>query len=380
MTRSAGRGRKYLIDATMIRGGGGFTHLVNTVPELVLQAPEDHFRVLCGSERVAAALPTAPNLDVVSLGEMGLRERFRFTYLGAARYAKQWGADLYFSASEMAPLNAPCPTIAAFQNANVTNMGRGQSLTPKQKLRFRLLNRIARFTARRVDRALFVSDWAAGEMGEALGIPEARRAAIPHGIDPTRWRRDPEAEAQLQPYILAVSSIYPYKNYVRLIEAYAELARQGDTPDLVIVGDNQDEQHYQDMLAAREATGEVAEQIYIVGEVSYDEVHDFYKNASLFVFPSWLESFGIPLLEAMASDTPIVASDLPVFREIARDAALYADPHDPKAIAGAMAEALYVPGAARQLVKAGRERLREYTWQRSASQLLALFRDTVAAR
>ena len=96
--------------------------------------------------------------------------------------------------------------------------------------------------------------------------------------------------------------------------------------------------------------------------------------------PSCLETFGHPLLEAMASEVPVVASDLPVFREVAADAAFYADPHNPESLAGAMEAALFLTGAREMLVKRGRERVREFTWERSAERLLSLFHEVIAER
>jgi len=119
--------------------------------------------------------------------------------------------------------------------------------------------------------------------------------------------------------------------------------------------------------------------IHIVGEVPYAEVRRYYAEASLFVFPSHLETFGHPLLEAMASDLPLVAADTPVFREIAGDAAFYGDPLSPPALADAVQAAL-VPGAARQLVKRGRERLAHFTWERSAASLVSMFQSVLAER
>lgn len=376
-------GRRFIIDATMIHGGGGFTHLLNILPEFARLAPGDRFRVLCSDRRVAERLPVAANIEVRFLGPMSLRERLRFTYREAARHAAEWGADLYFSESEMAPLDAPCATIAAFQNANVTDLGRAHKLRWKRRIRLHMLNAIARMSARRCDRVMFVSESSASEMGAALHVPVERRAAIPHGIDPARWRR-PTRRALApheRPYILSVGSIYAYKNYVRLIEAYADVARRHpDVPDLVIVGDEQDGDYSRRMKQARDATGELAEAIHLVGDVSYEEIHHYYHGASLFVLPSHLETFGIPLLEAMASGVPIVASDMPVFREVARDAAVYADPFDVPALANAISEVLYRPAAAAGLVKRGQERVREFTWQRSATRLLSLFHAAIRDR
>ena len=127
-----------------------------------------------------------------------------------------------------------------------------------------------------------------------------------------------------------------------------------------------------------DATG--AAHIQIVGEVPYSEIAAWYRGAELSVFPSYLETFGYPLPEAMAAEVPLVASDIPVFREIAGDAAFYADPHRPDELAAAMASALLSPAARETLVKRGRERLREFSWDATATRLLSLFENVLAKR
>jgi glycosyltransferase involved in cell wall biosynthesis len=130
------------------------------------------------------------------------------------------------------------------------------------------------------------------------------------------------------------------------------------------------------MEEARTATGAVAKHVHILGEVPYAQVRRYYAGASIFVFPSYLETFGHPMLEALASELPVVASDIPVFHEIAGAAALYADPHDAAALSHAMEEALTVPEIREALRKRGRDRLREFGWERAAARLSAVF-DTV---
>jgi glycosyltransferase involved in cell wall biosynthesis len=376
----AGRSRRIVVDGSMARNGGGFTYLVNIVPQLARLAPEHCFRLFVGSARIADAIPSAPNLEVDLLPEAGIPERLRFTYLEAPRRAAAWGAELYFSVGGYAPVSAKFPVIASFQNlAAFTEMGRDWPL--RQRLRFRALNALARLSARSCDRILFVSEDSAQSIGEAIGIPLERRAVVHHGIDLESWGQKVPRASRSRPYILSVSSIYRYKNYVRLIEAYAALARRRPSlPDLVIVGDDQDPDYARRMEAARAATGALASRIHILGEVPYAEVCRYYAGASLFVMPSCLESFGLPLLEAMASEVPLVASDLPVFREIAADAAFYADPHSSESLAGAMEEALFLAGAREMLIKRGRERVREFTWDRSAEGLLNLFHQVIAER
>jgi glycosyltransferase involved in cell wall biosynthesis len=348
---------RVLIDGTMARGGGGFTYLVNILPHLTRLARQDRFRLLIRSERLARALPELPNLEVELLPPVGLGGRLRFTHVEIPRMAEVWGADLFFSAGETAPIWAPCPTIASFRNPNVfTNLDLGWSW--KQVLRLHTLRALARVSAWRCDRVMFVSNDSAEWIGDSLRLPAERRTVIHHGIDRDKWRPGAERAGHPWPYILSVSSIYRYKNFVRLIEAYSELAQMNaDVPDLVIIGDDQDPEYSERMEEARLETGSLAENIHILGEVPYEDIRAYYAGAELFVFPSYLETFGHPLLEAMASEVPVVAADIPVFREIAADAALYADPHSPTSIARAMESALFGLETRKLLTKRGVEAL-----------------------
>jgi len=372
-------GRQFIIDGSMNKAGGGFTYLVNIVPELARQAPNDRFRILLTDQKLADSIQPAPNVEIDYLGPLGLGDRFRFTYGAAARLAEDWNTALYFSASDWLPPNTKCPGVVALRNPNVFTLGEGQNLTRTQRLRLRALNTIARTSAAAADRVMFVSEDSAAWIGDAINTPETKRAVVHHGIDSSVWQAEPRRTAlHERPYILSVSSIYPYKNYVRLIEAYSEIAqRNPEVPDLVIVGDEQDTAASQAMWEARDAAGEYREWIHILGEVPYADIRQYYRNASLFVFPSYLETFGHPLLEAMAAEVPLVAADIPVFREVAGDAAFFADPFSTSSLAQAMEAALYRQGATETLVKRGRERLQHFTWKRSASTLLDLFNDVL---
>jgi glycosyltransferase involved in cell wall biosynthesis len=347
------------------------------IPRLAAQSPGDEFRLYVRTDRLAASIAEMPNLEVVKLPEAGLARRLRFTYLEMPRLAEAWGADLYYSAGEYAPLRASCPTIAAFRNPHV--FAPLAEEPAKQRIRLLILRQLAAASARACDRILFVSADSARWIGDRMGVPDGRRSVVHHGIDLERWRPRRSESLHTRPYILSVSSIYRQKNYVRLIEAWAKLARRrSKVPDLVIIGDDQEPAYSRQMQEVRGGCGELAKRIHILGEVPYAEIRRWYAKAELFVFPSYLETFGHPLLEAMASDLPVVAADIPVFREIGGDAAFFADPRQPEALARAMEEALFVEGARQALVKRGRERVCQFTWDRSAQRLQQLFESVLA--
>jgi glycosyltransferase involved in cell wall biosynthesis len=224
-----------------------------------------------------------------------------------------------------------------------------------------------------------VSEDSARWIGDSLRIPEERRAVVHHGIDPTSWANAAPRRDQPRPYILTVGSIYKHKNFIRLVDAYVEMARRNpEAPDLIIIGDEYDAVHKRGMEASRRAGGDLAERIRILGAVPNDEVRAYCAGAALFVFPSYLETFGHPLLEAMAAGVPTVASDLPVFREIAGDAAIYADPFDVSALAAAMEQALR-PERSTELVRRGHERLKEFSLDRTVTGTLALFESVLGS-
>ncbi|MGI9590379.1 MAG: glycosyltransferase family 4 protein [Myxococcota bacterium] len=369
---------RILIDATMARKGGGFTYLVNLLPRMVEAGPGHRFRVLLRSAELQASLPAAGNLEVSLLPEVGLPGRLRFTYGQAAGEAQRWQADVYFAAGDLVPLRAPCPMIASFRNPNVfTELDQGWYAY--QVFRLGMLRALSRVAGRVCDRILFVSEDSARWIGERIGLPEHKRAVVHHGIDPSRFAVAPARPLHPRPYVLSVSTIYRYKNFVRLIEAWTELARRRpDAPDLVIVGDDMDPDYSAKMRSARDAAGALASRIKLVGEVPYAEVPAWYAGASLFAFPSYLETCGHPLLEAVAADVPILAADLPVSREVAADAALYADPHDTADWVAALERALTEDTLREDLRKRGRERLTHFTWQASAQAHLALFDEVVS--
>ncbi len=363
---------RVLIDGTMAKGGGGHTYLVNVIPRLCELAPEDQFRLIVGSERIAESLPSMPNLELDLRPPTGALKRLQFTLFQLPLVAREWDADVFFSPGESAPLWAPCPMVAAFRNPNV--FSRETSLHEHwnwgQKVRLGILRALSIVSSRTCQKIMFVSQDSADWIGESIRLPSRRRAVIHHGIDEEAWRPVGRRAMHPRSYILSVSSIYRYKNFHRLIEAYGELATHlAELPDLVIIGDDQDHEYALQMETARLALGEVAEKVHIIGEIPYADIKHWYAGAEMFVFPSFLETFGHPLLEAMVSDLPLIASDIPVFREIAGDAAVYVDPFDPTSIALSMGVLLNRPELREILVKRGRERLREFTWERAATSL-----------
>jgi glycosyltransferase involved in cell wall biosynthesis len=374
-----------LIDATGASIGGGYTYLVNVIPRLCKAAPDAEIRLMLRNRRLVESLtPIAEreaNFEIVDLPTVNVGARLLHTFAAMPGLAADWSADLFFSVGEVAPLRMPCPSIASFRNANVFT-SEVTPLTLHDRVRFVILNRIARLSAKHCDRIMFVSEDSARWIGESIGLPEAKRAVIHHGIDVAQWSNAEPYTGHPRPYILSVSSIYHYKNYVRLIEAYVQVAErrsEADFPDLIIIGDDYDIEYRAQMEAARSSAGSLAERIHILGSVPYEEVKSYCKGAQMFVFPSYLETFGHPLLEAMAAGIPLVASGIDSFREVAGDAALFAAYDSVDEFAVAIEHALD-PNVAADLVRKGNAHIEAFTWDASVARLVNLFEAVIRER
>lgn len=169
-------------------------------------------------------------------------------------------------------------------------------------------------------------------------------------------------------FVLAVSTIQPRKNYVRLIQAFAQLRHP--RLSLVIVGGTG--WMYDSIFAEVERLG-LGGRVLFPGFADERDLPALYSAARALAYPSLYEGFGLPMLEAMRCGTPVVASTASCLPEVAGNAALLVDPLDVDAIAGALARAIEDGPARQRLISAGFARAREFTWDRAARQLLEMY-------
>jgi glycosyltransferase involved in cell wall biosynthesis len=166
-------------------------------------------------------------------------------------------------------------------------------------------------------------------------------------------------------YILALGNIHPRKNLVRLLEAYLCLRRQRKSvPRMVWAGLPRWDSNR--LLDKARAAG-----VILTGFVAEDDLPILYRQATMLVYPSIYEGFGLPPLEAMACGTPVVASNATSLPEVVGEAALTVNTTDVTEITTAMARLLDDTPLRKQLQESGLERAREFTWARAARELLA---------
>lgn len=174
------------------------------------------------------------------------------------------------------------------------------------------------------------------------------------------------------PYILSVGTIEPRKNLIGVIQAFFRLLK-GHTVEhrLVVVGANG--WKYSAVYELLESHPELKERIYFLGYVPDEDLPALYQGASLFVYPSFYEGFGLPPLEAMASGVPVIASNVSSIPEVVGDAGLLVNPYSIDEMANAIERILTNQELAYTLSKTGLERARTFTWDRTAKQTLSIF-------
>jgi glycosyltransferase involved in cell wall biosynthesis len=222
------------------------------------------------------------------------------------------------------------------------------------------------------DALIAVSDATAADLATLAGVTPRRVHVIHEGVDPAFTAGDAAQPAGLPPrYLLFVSTLEPRKNVVNLLEAFALAAAGGYPGDLVLVG-----RWGWRTEAAQEALerSPVRDRIHHLDYLDRKALSSVMRHAEALVFPSLLEGFGLPVVEAMACGIPVIVSRATSLPEVAGDAALYIDPSNPADIAAAVIRLAEDPLLAASLAAAGRERAARFSWDETARASAAVLR------
>lgn len=209
--------------------------------------------------------------------------------------------------------------------------------------------------------------------------PATRVHTIYHGVDRDRFHprgisEQPSAEQRtVSPYLYTIGRLEAKKNTPKLIQAFRILVERFHVPHhLVLAGKPGTHGYAAVSRALAELPPEIRERVHLVGYVT-DEAHgNWLRHASAFVFPSGFEGFGMPLLEAMASDVPVIASRSSCIPEIVSDAGVLVNATRAEAIAEGVAKVVTDKGLAERLIARGKERAKQFSWERAARKTVTL--------
>jgi glycosyltransferase involved in cell wall biosynthesis len=301
----------------------------------------------------------------------------RYGLVDPADAARSLGTpDVVHAPSVAVPPRRATPLVVTVHDAAPV---RFPDTFPRRGRRFHALG--FRAAASRADAIVAPTAAAADEIAQYTTIDRDRIRPIHHGVDHRVASDDDVACAREalgiadRPYVCWVGTLEPRKDVGVLVDAFVRVLEHDDVPHrLVLVGpagwlDASDD-------AARRAAS-LGDRVRLVGAVEPDRLRALYRGADVFALPSRHEGFGLPVLEALAQGTAVLASDLPVLREIAGDAARYAPPGAVEAWSAALAALLADDGARAALGVAGIARAAEFTWERCAREHLEVYRSVV---
>ncbi len=240
-----------------------------------------------------------------------------------------------------------------------------------------LLDAVPR-SVRRADLLLADSASTRQDLIELLQVPPERVAVLYPGVEP---HFAPQSEARVghvlagygvrRPYILALGTLQPRKNFARLIRAYHLLRQRHDLPHQLVIGGGRG--WLEEEIHRTIAELGLGASVLLAGYVADEDLPALYSGAEVFAFPSLYEGFGLPVLEAMACGTPVVTGNVSSLPEVAGDAALLVPPEDVEALAEALWRTLS-DGVLRNLLRErGFQQVKRFTWSAAAERLLGLY-------
>jgi glycosyltransferase involved in cell wall biosynthesis len=296
------------------------------------------------------------------------------------RRAREWGADVLLAALTIGPVRGDLPLVSVVHDLTAwtdPQWHQGRTLVGFAPLWEKTLDRAARL--------LCISEATARELVRLYPETRERVRVVPNGVD-AEFAPSTDAAAREETrrrhaggrsYILYLGTLEPRKNVGILVDACERLwSRRADLPDLVLAGGAG---WKSSALFDRIERSPFRGRIHRTGYATRAVARDLYQAAEAFVYPSLAEGFGLPVLEAMACGVPVVASTAEALREVAGEAALFADPGDAAAFAGAIERAAEDAATRARLCAAGLAQAAKFSWEACARGTVAVLAEAGTA-
>jgi glycosyltransferase involved in cell wall biosynthesis len=359
--------------------GGTETYAQELIPELVAAAPDTRFTAFINRE--AGAQTGRPWGDLIPAITVPVRASSRVQWVRGEqqllpRLAKRAGVDVLHSLANTAPAWGPFRRVVTIHDL-------AYRMSPEAHLGVLGLGMrvLVPLGARRSDRIIVDAASTRDDLDRVLGIAADRVDVVPLGFG-AGARAAPLSEAEVRarlgvgdrPIVLCVAAKRPHKNLLRLIGALAAIPADR-RPVLVIPGYHT---AHENELRARASELGVVGDVRLLGWIEPAELEGLYAAAACFVFPSLIEGFGLPVLEAMSRGVPVACSGRGSLAEVAGDAALRFDPESECEIAAAIERLVTDRDEAARLQTAGRARAAQFSWSATAAGTMAAYRRALS--
>jgi glycosyltransferase involved in cell wall biosynthesis len=374
---------KVLINAVSAKLGGAATYARNLAKSFAEHAARgEEFLFVLPPERAAEICPGNQQVRVVaSRAASGSNvARWWWDQVTLRGIVRRERPDVLFSSANFGMLQCPCPQVLLVRIPIYFSREYLEHVLPEKPAGFRAEIALRRWMVARsvvaADCVMTPSAAMRDDLARFVKLAAGRVVVNPYGVPRERVTRPGTRESAARMRLLWVSHYADHKNLATLLRAAERLRGEMDF-ELVLTLDAAlaNGQHTPMPAAERELLRRLEGVARLAGVRSYDETWALYREADVFVFPSLCESFGHPLVEAMASGVPIVASDIPVHREICGEAAAYFPLMDAAALAGVLRGLMKDAAARRAMAERGSERVKEFLWEEHAARLLGMLRE-----
>jgi glycosyltransferase involved in cell wall biosynthesis len=355
------------IDARWLVGGIG-TYTRNLLQQFHRHEKQFEIQAIVRKRDSHSVSAFCPSMTVIDTPIYTLREQILIAH--ASR-----GSDLLHVPHYNAPLLHRGPLIVSIMDViHLSSPGRDRKLST-----YVYAWPMLKAAACKADHIVTVSSFSKNEIVRTLKIPESKITVIPNGVSeeftvPGAFTQFSDIAKTLDirgPYLLYVGNLKPHKNVTTLLRSFAHLQKnRGLKHKLLIVGDDV---RWKSSVVAECVRLGIQESTTILPYLAQSLLPSVYAAADLVVMPSTVEGFGLPVLEAMACGTPVVASSAASLPEVGGDAALYFDPASPEELSTQIERMLQSSDLQASLRQKGLQRAKLFTWQKAAHQHLELY-------
>jgi glycosyltransferase involved in cell wall biosynthesis len=366
------------IDARKLHDYGIGTYVRNLAREFARLPTSDTYVLICHPDDAAFVRALGPQFEAYPDTSANYSIREQLTVPLDLRRAR---VDLFHAPHYVVSPLVGCPVVVTIHDC--IHLRFPQYLP--NRMAYLYARTFMAIGARRAKRIITVSQASKDDIQRYLRTPASKIEVIHNGLD-ARYLSPPDATEVDKvrerfilnaPFILYAGNIKPHKNVERLIEAFALLRQDGHQDfKLLIIGDELSKYPGLRRLVHRH---HLHPHVRFFGFVSDATLAALYRLASIFVFPSLFEGFGFPPLEAMASGTPVITSNVSSLPEVVGDAAVLVDPLNPPAIAAAMARVLSDPALRRDLIARGHVRAQAFSWTEAAARTREVYHSVLHA-
>jgi len=370
------------------KSGGAYIYLHNLLLELARLDKENEYYIFVSSSNRELFYVQQSNFQYILVRGPVPFQPYRILAENTVVpfLIKKHSLDVFYSPADVLPFWVPCRSIMMVQNL----LHLHQKLSPIEGTIWRrlfLLSRswyylfATRASAKRADRVVAVSGNTKKELCRFARIDENKVVVVYHGVSDI-FRRNTKRSGLTAnspsplgyiKYILYVSAISPYKNFDKAIRALKLLKVRYSVSHKFLAIGRVRSVSYANYLEGVIQDLNLESDVLFLDYLPHEELASLYQNAALFVFPSCCESFGLPLLEAMASGIPVIASNRSSIPEIVGDAGVIIDTDDIGKFADEMAKILSDSELRNDLINKGYARSKQFSWERTAENMLAIY-------